>query len=239
MSRTFLQLCQDVVSDLGIAGGTLGSTIGSLNQEQVRICNWVARADLYIQNLWADWQFLWYQDNAVTCAAGSNQLITVPPTWSANIQNYDNTSLWINPGLANAQRIRWMPWDKFRAAYKMLPPQSAGLVPVAWSYDPDGNLWLSQNMSQLSSFSLEYWVVGQRMTNDQSVSPIPNNFDSIICERAKIIYAGRENAPEILTSASAEYVDQLDKMQAYCLPNNTAGRTSQNNRTTVPESYVE
>jgi len=170
---------------------------------------------------------------------GTNQLVTNPPTWAQDIQNYDNTSLWINPGAANAQKIRWMPWEQFRRAYQMMPPQASALVPTAWSYDPAGNLWLSQNMLALTTFSLEYWCIGQRMVNDQSVSPIPSNFDTIICERAKIIYGGRENAPEILTSASAEYVDQLDKMQAYCLPDNTAGRTSQNNRTTTPAAYVE
>jgi hypothetical protein len=238
MSRTFLALCKDIVADLGIAGGLLQSTQNLTNQEQIRICNWVSRSDLYLQNLWTQWNFLWYNDTAITVQAGSNSCLPAPPAWMANIQTYNLKSLWINFGQASAQNIPWMPWDQFYKIYQS-KPLITQLVPTYFSVDPAGNLWLSNNMPALTTFAMEYYGVGNAMTLDASVSPIPNNFDTIIVERAKIIYAGRENAQEIMTSASAEYSEQLDKMQAYCLPQNLAGRTLRNNSTTVPLSYVE
>jgi hypothetical protein len=238
MSRSYLALCKDIVADLGIAGGTLQSTQNLTNQELIRICNWVSRSDLYLQNLWTQWNFLWVQDIAITCAATSNSLLTSPPVWAADIQSYNLESLWINFGLATAQKIPWMEWNQFYKVY-LSKPINTQLVPTYFSIDPAGNIWLSHNMPVLTTFAMEYYVVSNRMQLDTDTSPIPNNFDTIITERAKIIYAGRENAQEIMTSASAEYSDQLDKMQGYCLPDNLAGRTLRNDTTTVPQSYVD
>lgn len=238
MSRSYLTLCKEVVADLGIAGGILQSTQQLTNQEQIRICNWVARSDLYLQNLWTQWNFLWVTDPVVTAAAGTDTAVPSPPAWAANIQSFNLESLYIGAGTLMSQRIPWMQWDRFYTIYQMKPKQTQ-LVPAFFSIDPSGKIWLSHIMPAITVFSMEYYVIGTQMTLDSSVSPIPNNFDTIICERAKIIYAGRENAQEIMTSASAEYTDQLDKMQAYCLPNNLGGRTLRNNRTTVPLAYVE
>lgn len=238
MSRTFLQLCQDVVSDLGVAGGILQSTTSGINQEQQRICNWVARADLLIQNLWTDWNFLWVQGSNLQVLAGANSLSITPPAWAANIQSFNEESLWYQPGTNNAQVVPWMPWADFYRAFLTQPLMSA-TCPSTFSVDPTNTIWFSQTLSNTSSFSIQYWGIGKRLSGDTATSPIPNNFDDIIVERAKILYAQRENAPEILTGSAAEYSDLLDKMQAYCLPRNRAGRTSQNNPTTAPTAYVE
>lgn len=238
MSRNFLALCRDVVSDLGIAGGLLQSVQNLQSQEQVRVCNWVARADLYLQLLWADWTFLRYSDTAMVAAAGDDFVAPQPPVWADSIISYDLNSLWMNPGQATAQHIAWLAWPAFQDLYQR-KPKTAQARPSFFSVDPTGKLWLSHIMLDMTFFSGEYHVIGRRMLNDNDTSPIPEAFDSLICERAKIIYAGRENAQEILTSASAEYADQLDKMQAYCLPDNLSGRTSRNDRTTIPPSYVE
>jgi hypothetical protein len=238
MSRTFLNLCKDVVSDLGIAGGTLQSVSGALNQEQQRIINWVARADLYVQDMWADWKFLWVNDTAVTAQAGSSLLAPVIPTWAANIQSIDTQNLWQGYGTAMARRIPYMPWDQFKSLFQV-KPKTPSPTPSFFSQDPTGALWLSNSVPALTAFALAYWVIGSRMTTDQSTSPIPNNFDNIICERAKILYAQRESAPEILTGSSAEFEDLLDKMQAFCLPDNTASRKLRNNTDSMPSAYVE
>lgn len=238
MSRTYLQLCQDVVSDLGIAGGILQSTASGVNQEQQRICNWVARADLLIQNLWSDWNFLWVQGSNLAVLAGNNSLSITPPSWAANIQSFNLETLWYQPGTNNAQIVPWMKWEDFYRSF-MVQPMMTASCPSCFSVDPTNTIWFSQNLLSAASFAIEYWCVGNRLSGDTSTSRVPNNFDDIIVERAKILYAQRENAPEILTGSTAEYMDLLDKMQAYCLPRNRAGRTSQNNSTTVPVAYVE
>lgn len=238
MSRRFLDLCKDVVSDLGIAGGVINSVTGTLNQEQLRVINWVARADLYVQNLWVDWSFLWYADPAVLVQANSDVLSPSLPSWAANIQTVETGSLWLGAGTASAKPIRFTDWDTFRQLFQRKLKSSAA-TPTTWSKQPDGKLLLSQTMQGALTFTLDYHCIGKRMVSDNDTSPIPVNFDQIICEKAKMYYAERENAQEIMSGAVAEYTDMLDKMQAIFLPDNTAGRRSKNNDDSAPRAYVE
>lgn len=238
MSRRFIDLCKDIVSDLGIAGGTINSVVGILDPEQLRIINWVARADLFVQNLWVDWKFLWYADSQVLGQAGSDIITPSLPAWAKNIQTIEVDSLWIAPGTNAARPIQYMDWETFRQAFgrKVKGTQP---IPRAFSQQPDGKIVLSHNLSNDSAFALDYHAIGKRMVGDNDTSPIPENFDNIIVERAKIFYAERENAPEIMSGSTAEYTDLLDKMQAVCLPDNTAGRRLRNNANTLPAAYVE
>lgn len=237
-SRTFLQLCQDVVSDLGVAGGTLGSVTGLTSQEQQRIVNWVARADLYIQNLWADWKFLWYLDTAASALANQDFITPVLPSYASSIGDIDRNSVWINPGTALARQIQWMDWDKFYQIYQV-KPKVTQTYPTFFSMDPTGKLWLNTIMPALTPFAMQYWTFTNRMANNTDTSPIPAQFDQVICERAKLYYAGRENAVEIQTDSMATYTDQMEKLEAFYLPKNIAGRKHKNDQNTVPVSYVE
>lgn len=238
MSRRFLELCQDVVRDLGIAGGTINSVSGTLNQEQLRVINWVARADLYIQNLWVDWLFLWNADSAVLAQAGSDLLTPTLPAWAASIQTVETGSLWLGAAGASARPIRYIEWEAFRQTFER-KLKATSPVPVAWSQRPDGSLVLSHLSASAQSFALDYHCVGKRLIGDNDVSRVPNAFDQVIVEKAKMYYAERENAPEIMSGAIAEYTDTMDKMQAVCLPNNTASRRLKNNPDTTPSAYVE
>lgn len=238
-SRTLIELCRDVVGDLGIAGGTLQTTVGSsLNNEQRNIVKWVKRADLLIQNLWVDWRFLWYQDPAVMVQAGSNVAIPTVPTWSAGITDIDRTSMYYGYGTPYARSIPFLPYERFKTLYASRPI-TAAVQPAFFTMDPGGNLLLSNTVVNDTSLTLDYWNTGKAMATDTDVSRIPATFDTIIVERAKILYAERENAAEIFTGSTAEYTDLLDKMQAVCLPDNTAGRRSRNDHTTIPSSYVD
>lgn len=238
MSRSFLDLCKDVVSDLGISGGSINSVTGILNAEQLRVVNWVARADLFVQNLWVDWLFLWVADAAVQGQAASDILTPSVPAWARNIQTVEEGSLWIAPGTATARPILYMEWENFRQAFqrKLKGTQS---VPRAWSRQPDGQIVLSHNLLNDATFALDYHVIGKRMVGNNDTSPVPENFDNIIVERAKIFYAEREDAPEIMSGSTAEYTDLLDKMQAVCLPGNTSGRRLRNTGQSTPQAWVE
>lgn len=239
MSRTLLELCSDVVSDLGVAGGTLQSVIGtSLNNEQRSIVRWVKKADLFVQLLWADWRFLWYQDTAFKVLAGSNIGQPTLPSWAQNVRNYDRTSMFQGYGSGMSRPVPYLDWNRMVQIY-LSKPITGSNVPNFWSINPQGVVVFAQSMIADTYFTVSYHVSAKPMATNTDTSPIPNDFDAIIVERAKIFYAEREAAAEILTGSTAEYTDLLDKMQAYCLPDNVAGRTLQNNPSTMPSAYVE
>lgn len=238
MSRTYLQLCQDVVSDLGVVGGVIQSVQGNTSIELQRIVNWVARADVLVQNMWSDWNFLYYIDS-ITGNSGDDFV-----TPNKTFDDMDRKSLVLYPDTQSPgpSYPQWLDWERFQVMYQnkpKLPMQS----PAAFSQDPAGKIWLSHTLQPIAPattvpMQLAYWLTPTRMVNDGDTSPIPNKFDTIIVERAKILYAQRENAPEILTGSSAEFADLLEKMESSCLPYGRAARKSANDWTTNPDGYV-
>lgn len=237
-SRTFLTLCQEVVSDLGVAGGTIPTTlVASLSPEQVRIVNWVQRADLFIQNLWTDWNFLWFLDTQVTAAINTDFAILSPPSNAAQVDRLDNDKFYYGFGTSNATKMTWMDWDKFFNIYQINPKQTR-LIPTFFSRDPSGKIWFDCKVSVATTFAVSYWYTSNNMVNPTDTSPVPQKFDRIITERAKILYAERENAQEIMSGSTAEYTDLLDKMQAFYLPRNYSGRSSRNDRSTTPRIQI-
>jgi hypothetical protein len=233
-SRPFLQLCQDVVTDIGIAGGQITTTVGNTNTELQRVVSWVARADIMIQKLWSDWTFLWYLDNAIAIPAGTDNFSTTYP-----FDDIDHKSMVVNAATAGANPSypKWMDWAAFYLAYQTRVKTPAA-SPSNWAVDPAGNIWLSHITINPINVWLEYWLRPTRMIAVNDTSPIPSDFDMIIVERAKIMYAERENAPEILSGSTAEYTDTLDKLQSSCLPSGRAARKSRNDETTNPDGYV-
>lgn len=230
MSRTYLQLCQDAVRDVGMTGGVLTTAVISAltSQEQIRMCGWVAYADLYVQNLWTDWNFLWYLDSALTLPAGSD---TITPNRTA--QALDREAMVLNYGQNTAYWPAWLDWPTFYRMWQIRPKLTA-LNPSNWSQDPSGKIWFSHYAQNSVPVALPYWLVPTPLVNNTDISPVPTRFDRIIVERAKILYAEREDAPEILSGSTAEYMDLLDKLQSYALPDGIAARTSRNNSTTIP-----
>jgi hypothetical protein len=234
MSRSFLALCQDVVADLGITGGVIQTVTANTSTELVRIVNWVARADILVQSLWSDWNFLWFKD-VLTIGAGTDTFQTTKA-----FNDIDHRSLVFNPDITGVQPSYpvWMDWERFMVTWQN-KIKTVNASPTCWSIDPSGKIWLSHLTLAALPAKLNYWTVPVRMVNGTDTSPIPTQYDTIIVERAKLLYAQRENAVEILTGSTAEYMDTLDKLESACLPNGRAARKSRNDSTTNPDGFVE
>lgn len=233
MSRQFLALVNDVAADLGVTGGSIPAVSGSISAEQQRIVNWVARADLIIQTEWTDWKFLWVRDTAVSATANNDFILPANP-----FNDIDRGSLVINVGTYTPQYPVWMDWEEFQRVWQDKPKKTQ-LYPSNWSMDPTGKIWLSHILQSTLPTALNYWKTPARMVNSTDTSPIPSTFDTVIVERAKMIYGQRENAPEVLTGASAEFMNLIDKLESVQLPRQIARRKAGNDSYTNPDGYVE
>ena len=234
MSRSFLALCREFVSDLGIAGGVLQSTQGLTQQQLIRACDLVSRADLFVQNKWADWKFLWFLDT-ITGAAGSDRL--TPNKTPATPIAFDQESMVFEPASSTTQYPQFMDWRTFYLTYQS-QPKTTMPCPANWSIDPTGSIVLSHYLEAQATFAVQYRIQPTAMAKDSDTSPIPTQFDHIIVERAKILYAQRENAPEILAGSSAEFAVILSQLEAAYLPGWAPNITGQNDQTTQPDGYV-
>lgn len=222
--RTFLQLVQDTVADLGIQGGSGPATLTDLEGEFANIQRWVAEADLYVQMLWLDWDFLWVED---TNTIPIDTHLLIAPASSALIRRVESRSLTLRPGTSTAFVPKYMDWREFRDKYE-IRARTTMENPSAWTITPSRQVRLSHDVSANTDYRFEFWKWPQRMTAAGDYSALPGPMDRIIVRKAQMIYAGREDAPEIMTWASAEYADLLEKLEASCLPQNSPSRTQRN-----------
>lgn len=224
MSRAYLDLCRDLVSELGVAGGSGPAAVKNQSGELANMVRWVAESDIYVQNLWSDWSFLW------TKAIGSQV-----DTGTSTITSITNLGTEVEDGLilhanhaASAYRPKWLRWPEFRREYGTRA-KTAVSSPAAWTVRPDGVIELSHNTTAATPWSLEYYKQPVRLVENGDLSLIPNRFERIIVARAAIMYGVREDAPEIVSGFTAEYADTLDKMESFLLPGQRSHRRSQQN----------
>lgn len=227
MSRPYLDLCKDLVSELGVAGGTGPSSVTGQTGELKNMVRWVAEADLYVQNLWVDWQFLWTEVSGQVVTEGNDTI-----TYVTDLETPVINGLVMNDGLGTAYRPQYMEWDHFRARYGTKPKSLSARV-ARWTMRPDRVIALSNIMSADVAWRLEYYKRPAKLTTNVSRSPIPERFERIILARAAIMYGTREDAPEILTGYAAEYADTLEKMETFFVPNQKPHGTG--NGASMPE----
>lgn len=207
MSRTYLDLSRLLVSELGVAGGSGPSAVTGQTGELKNIVQWVAEADVYIQNLWDDWRFLWTHVTGQVATQGSDTIAYV-----TDLAEPVHDGLVLNAGLTTAYKPEWMDWAQFRSRYGTTPKRTASRV-VHWSVSPDQVIHLSHLVGADQAWSLDYYRQPVRMAANGDRSPIPEAMDRIIIARAAIIYGTREDAPEIVTGYSGEYADILERLE--------------------------
>lgn len=211
---TLSELCRNVIDELGVAGGNLSFPgVASARGEFARIVRFVKQADQYINNLHLDWRWLWY-DYSATMPAGSTSFpsapviagrVPLPKQWM-----YDTVLL--NRGQADYIKLSYLPWRDFAPTYR------AGLMPTAppsqFSIRPDNVLVLNSNTDRAYTANAEFYQRPFLMVQDTDEPMCPEDWHRIIEVRAKIFYAEREDAPEIMMGALSEYDDLLQKMEA-------------------------
>ena len=91
---------------------------------------------------------------------------------------------------------------------------------------PSGDLLVHPLPDQAYTITADYWRVGTRLAANLDVPSLPIQYHRAVVARAKTMWAEREEAPEILLAASAEYQDVLDKLESQSLPEQRRRRLS-------------
>ena len=223
---TFLELCQAVRQEVGVSG-TGPTTV--LNQEgQLKvIVDFVADADFQIQVLWDDWDFLWSQYSS-TLSTGTKEPVLQKPT---DLGTWDMRSFYLDYTSDDALHLEGLSYVDWRTDQRQGTQTNSS--PAYVVVQPDMNVFVAPPPDQAYTITADYWKVPSRMAAHATVSPIPEQFPRTIVARAKTLWAAREEAPEILLSASAEYADMLDKLESSRLPGQRTRRMSTSDETNV------
>lgn len=227
---TYLQLCQNMSREVGIPGSG-PSSVTPTAEEEVDIVRQIKDADLDVQIKWFNWNYLWSEHTTNTVSGTST--ISSP----TDIMQWNIDSVVYDPSSDNYQPLVFVEWKEYRDNYKFGVVESG--TPEVFTVKPDNVIDVYPTPDSATSIKAEYWKTPTELSADSDVSAIPARFHRIIICRAKIFYGEQNDAPEVLSSAIAEFTDLLGKLEADQLPSQRNRRFSevQNlaNYTVVPE----
>ena len=227
---TYLVLCQDMARDVGIPG-TGPSSVTPTPEEEQDIVRYIKDADLDIQRMWFNWDFLWTEYSTNTAASTST--ITSP----SDLAQWNIDSVVYAPTAENWQPLGFVPWLQYREDYKYGTVATG--TPEYFSVKPTNVMDLYPTPDAVTALTAEYWATPTELSTDSQVSVIPERFHRIIIARAKIYYGEQNDATEVLSGAITEFTDLLGKLESDQLPGQRNRRFSLvqdlANYTVVPE----
>jgi len=202
----------EVVKELGIHGGVGPTAVTGQTDELGNIVRWVQQSDVYIQRIRIDWKFLRY-NHSVTLGVGDQN----PANPSVSVKRWDPRWFYLDRGLNTQLHLSFVPYPDVieRIHAKVLSPTNG--PPVQIGYDPTHptfELWLDRTVDRPYTFDAVGWRKPYAMTANADLSPIPEEYIRLLISRTKIIWAGREDAPEVMAESMAEYDDLLEDMKA-------------------------
>lgn len=216
---TFLELCQAYRAEIGIPG-TGPITVQNQTGELQRVVLDIQDADQDIKRKWQNWRFLW-KEFSTTTVVGENYLTTTAPS---DIGFYDPNSVWIDRETDDAAQLDYVEYEDWRN------DQAVGVVesgdPYEFTVLPNKQIRVYPKPTEAHSFYAEYFKKPARLSNDGEISDVPEEYHRIIIVRAKMIYAEREDAPEIMAGSAAEYDDLITNLEAAYLKASQDGRQS-------------
>ncbi len=213
---TFLELCQEVRQECGIQGSgpaAVTSQTGMLN----RVVTWTAKADMLIQSLHSDWNFLWKEFASDTAVGNAN--ITRP----ANLGIWDRESYALNKGTSTGLNLEWQTYTNLRKDTTEQIDSKPSTVCIL----PNGNLRFDCPSDIVYQFTAEYWSAPVELTENTQEPVYPARFNRLIIVRAMMYFFADIEAINEFNIAKAEYDELLVTLESYALPNQQV--LSQNN----------
>lgn len=225
---TFLELCQQVHQECGVAG-TISTVLNQTGMLK-RVVDWVAKADMKIQSRKSNWKFLWAEWE-VELLEGFSEYY--PPD---NLSMFDERSFWKDAGSDDAINMQFLDYKVWRddlrhqytendeSAYVFLKPNGRILfVPTPDS--TDANKYVTA----------EYWRSPIKLVNNNQVSVIPVQFHDLIVSQAKLYHAEYRHDTGAYNAAYVEHETRYPDLKAHSLP----GQEDQNkSESTQPMTII-
>lgn len=178
---TFLELVQALHLESG-AGGQMPTTVTGQIGERGRLVDWIQQADLFIQNEFSDWKFLWGQHTFDT-VDGVYQYAQV-----AGVGKPDRNTFFID----GEELYAYNYLDVKRIARIETQGKPYQVVIM-----PDGRYRFEHVPDQPYTITFDGWTTPLPMVNGGDNSLIPARFHHAIIGQALLYYAEYEAAQEV------------------------------------------
>lgn len=210
---TYLELVQELVTELGIGGANQGATVPDTVTGQVgqlwNATNWIKKANNNLNLMWSDWRYL-STEYAETLTVG---LPSVPVhSGSEIVKKWDRSSFWLDQTLTSAGPLTFLAWEDFRR--DILPgPLSTNTKPTIITQKRDGTLLLNAPSNATYAITAEFYKRPTLLAVDTDTPEMPQEFHRLIICEAAIKYGNKEAAAEVISGMEAEYEFLLMKLQ--------------------------
>ena len=226
-SMTYLQCTKELASESGSSGGYDGVvTCQSQSGEIGRLCRWIQKAYLDIQEMHQDWGWLL---QPVSFTTVSQQFSYTPAQCGVtNLGMWKEKSFrsYVTATGTNTE-ILLAPatYDNWRDAYQYGSFRTTYQRPLVYAESPyDKSLCLGPT-PDATGYTIvgEYFKAPADFSADLDVPVLPTKFHMAIVWRALIYYGTYESAPEALARGTTEFNRLIRQMESDQLPTIAAG----------------
>lgn len=191
---------------------TLTDVVNQTPPEINNVTRWIRDATLSIDNMWLDWKYHWQQYAAN--AAAANTSILPAPAGTLTVRQWDINKFRYRPaGVVGAwQKMYYYERQTFDDCFD--PYNAVPGTPYPFTVLPNNTVQLAAPTDQAYDFQSEYWQHPVPLAAKTDVPLMPQEYHRMIVCRASVMYANREDAPEVISGMEAELIDFLDKLQA-------------------------
>lgn len=214
---TYLEMCQKFVRET--MQGTLTTTVSQTGL-YLKMVDWIADADEQICSMFLDWDFLWteFTDNTIVGTATVNK--------PSDLGIWDTDSFYLDRTASTYKKLIPMDYKQWRTSYRNGTKTNA--KPSFFIIKPDKNLVLETPPDAVYSLTADYWKTPTRLSGNTDESLIPDRFQRIVIERAKMFFATDQEDPELFQLSNLEYTRLLGDLEADQLPGRSPTRKGSN-----------
>lgn len=226
---TYLQLVQAYMNELGLSGAptvqSIAAGVPTLASgvtpplEIVNVCRWIHDANLDIDNQWMDWKYHWVQYGPTTAQpmvinTQAPQIQYLPAAqlpvqqWDINKFRYRTTAV----GGLTWQPLYYVERQEMIDRYD--PDNASPGPPEVFTVNPDLSVSFGAPFDQAYDFLAEFWQRPVELQASADTPMMPSQFHRAVLCRAAVMYGNREDAPEIISGLTAEYLQWMDKLQS-------------------------
>lgn len=197
----YLQICKRVHERSGMSGSG-PTSVTNQSPSLMKLVGWVQDADLDIQALKREWKFLWERTPAVM-VIGQN-------SYTSGDFSLDRPK-GLDMVKVEGHRMVRMDWDDW--VLQIEPLSSSGGIdsglPTVMTEDPHGNYLFYPTPDQAYNIRFDYFVTPIRLLDDVDVTPIPDEYQDTIVQKALRYYAEFESDMDLYQMSNLNYETKL------------------------------
>lgn len=206
---TFLELCQELVSETGIAGNGPTSVTTQVGIFR-KVVRWVQRAYTEVQFAETEWNWLW-KEGQFDLVPGKRDYNPITDLGLLDFNQWDKHSLFaFRPVPTQKWPLTFMEFQVFRSffVFEDLTDQV-----LNYTFTPDKTLRFDHKPNKVETIQFEYWRTPFKFVNNTDVPAFPEQHHDIILYKALMLYAADEEAPAIYADAERNYMMRLERLR--------------------------